>query len=106
MRSPELCASAVVDRVSFFQRTSCANAWRLTNDYSESEFFMFTKLFGGLAVATAVVGAGVAGTSATSSEPMASACCSKDCCEGCPNCKCKCACCDDCENGCKCPNKA
>ena len=106
MPSPALWASQVSVRFSFFQSNVVRVHDDSTNVYSESEFLMLTKLFGGLAIAAVVVGAGVAGTSATSSEPEANACCSKDCCDGCPNCKCDCACCDDCTNGCKCPNKA
>jgi hypothetical protein len=73
---------------------------------------MFVKLFGGLAVATSLIAAAVAGTS-PSTEPTAccsnkakAACCSEGCCKDCPDCKCDCAYCDDCKNGCECPNKA
>ena len=68
---------------------------------------MLTKLFGGVAIAAGLIAAGVAGTSANSSDTVRAegSCCSEDCCKDCPNCSCECSCCDDCENGCQCPNK-
>ena len=73
---------------------------------------MITKLFGGLAITAGLIGAGVYGTSASTSDPRGASCCSKgaaccseDCCDGCPDCKCECACCDNCAEGCECPNK-
>ena len=70
---------------------------------------MLTKLFGGLAVAAGLIGAGVYGTSDAKSEATcctkASECCSEDCCKDCPDCSCECDCCKNCEDGCECPNK-
>lgn len=73
---------------------------------------MFMKLFGGLALATGLVAAGIAGTpssgtaaSCCTNGPKA-VCCSEDCCKNCPDCECDRACCEDCTNGCECPNKA
>jgi hypothetical protein len=67
---------------------------------------MFTKLFGSLAI---VSGLFVSGANATPSGAGGccdgGGCCSEDCCEGCPDCGCECGCCEDCENGCNCPNK-
>ncbi len=72
---------------------------------------MIMKLFGGLIVAAGLIAAGIAGNTASTSEPAGgtccskgAACCSEDCCEGCPDCKCQCACCENCADGCECPN--
>jgi len=82
---------------------------------SESEFVMLMKLLGGLAVAAGLFVAGIAGTSSSSNDPSAAnagtccakgaECCSEDCCDGCPDCKCECDCCANCDDGCECPNK-
>jgi hypothetical protein len=74
---------------------------------------MLLKLFGGLAIAAGLVGAGLYGTSTATNNPAASQatccaqgaeCCTEDCCDSCPDCSCECDCCKDCKTACECPN--
>ena len=66
---------------------------------------MLTKLFGSLAIASAMFVGGTPAQAAGGYSEGGGCCCSEDCCEGCPDCNCTCDCCENCEDGCDCPNK-
>lgn len=70
----------------------------------ESEYLMFMKLFGTLAIALGFVVAAMAAAAPTTveSNTLKGCCSAEGCCEGCPDCGCDKDCCDNCEDGCDC----
>jgi hypothetical protein len=64
---------------------------------------MLTKTFYSLTiVGTLFASAFAFGNASPASTGEKASCCSKDCCEGCPDCGCTKDCCDNCEDGCDC----